>query len=222
MMRSARRALLATAALCAVAALAAQAQSGAAMTPSKAFGDTHDCSTYYPDTSRRLNQSGDVLIQYDVGVDGAVSHVKVMRSSGVQDLDQAALQCVSRHWRNTPALANGVPVASPGHQAIIRFTLSEPASDIGALAPYMSPLGASDPAPVANTSATDDEFPGIWVILVWVLGPLAILGWIVWGSRQWVFRWRDCPSCDARNRGIMPFLAPGYCSSCGTKFTPPS
>jgi TonB family protein len=187
-------------------------------TPSTAFGDTHDCVNYYPDISRRLNQSGDVLIQYDVGADGSVSDVKVVRSSGIRALDQAALQCVSQHWRNRPATANGIPIASPGHQAIIRFVLHDSPSDIGALAPYMSPIGPSNPAPVANASTSDDDSPSIWEILIWTLGPPAIFGWIVWGARRWVFRARSCPVCDARNRSILPFTLPGYCSSCGTRF----
>src|SRR5579871_2020477 len=43
-----------------------------AVTPSQALGRTHDCASYYPDVSRRLNETGDVLIHYDVGVDGAI------------------------------------------------------------------------------------------------------------------------------------------------------
>ena len=40
-------------------------------------GRTHDCASYYPDLSRRLNESGDVLVHYDVGVDGAITNVGV-------------------------------------------------------------------------------------------------------------------------------------------------
>ncbi|HEY0301321.1 MAG TPA: energy transducer TonB, partial [Rhizomicrobium sp.] len=87
--------------------------------PSRAVGGTHDCAAYYPDISRMLSESGDVQVGYDVAADGAISNVKVVRSSGFERLDRAAVQCVSRNWRNTPARRNGVPVASPDHPAII-------------------------------------------------------------------------------------------------------
>ena len=95
----------------------------AAPSPSKAVGRTHDCQSYFPDLSRRLNESGDVLIGYDVGVDGAISNVHIAKSSGSERLDNAAVSCVSSKWRNTPAMQGDTPVASPGHQAIIRFSL---------------------------------------------------------------------------------------------------
>lgn len=93
------------------------------VTPSKAVGRTHDCQSYFPDLSRRLNESGDVLVHYDVGVDGAISNVGVAKSSGSERLDNAAVSCVSSKWRNTPAMQGDTPVASPNHQAIIRFSL---------------------------------------------------------------------------------------------------
>ncbi len=93
------------------------------VTPSKAVGRTHDCATYYPDLSRRLNESGDVLVHYDVGVDGSINNVGVAKSSGSDRLDQAAVSCVSSRWRNTPAMNGDTPVASPNHQAIVRFSL---------------------------------------------------------------------------------------------------
>lgn len=93
------------------------------ITPSKQVGRTHDCNSYYPDLSRRLNESGDVLVHYDVGVDGAITNVGVAKSSGSDRLDQAAVSCVSTRWRNTPAMQGDTPVASPNHQAIVRFSL---------------------------------------------------------------------------------------------------
>ena len=91
--------------------------------PSKALGRTHDCQTFYPDISKRLNESGDVLVHYDVGTDGAITNVGVAKSSGSDRLDQAAVSCVSTRWRNTPAMNGSTPIASPGHQAIVRFSL---------------------------------------------------------------------------------------------------
>jgi protein TonB len=93
------------------------------VTPAKAVGRTHDCQSYYPDLSRRLNESGNVLIHYDVGVDGAITNVGVAKSSGSDRLDQAAVSCVSGKWKDTPAMQGNTAVASPGHQALIQFTL---------------------------------------------------------------------------------------------------
>ncbi|HEX4304341.1 MAG TPA: energy transducer TonB [Rhizomicrobium sp.] len=93
------------------------------VTPSKAVGRTHDCASYFPDLSRRLNESGNVLIHYDVGVDGSISNVGISKSSGSERLDNAAVSCVSSRWRNTPAMQGETAVASPNHQAIIQFTL---------------------------------------------------------------------------------------------------
>ena len=91
--------------------------------PSFAVGHTHDCSFLYPDMSRRLYESGDVLVRYDVGSDGAIDHVALAHSSGSERLDRAAVACVSGLWRNLPAYQDGTPIASPNHQAIIRFSL---------------------------------------------------------------------------------------------------
>ena len=93
-------------------------------TASKAVGRSHDCATFYPDLSKRLNESGDVLVHYDVGIDGVISNVGVAKSSGSDRLDQAAVTCVSTRWRNSPAMIGNTPVASPGHEAIIRFNLT--------------------------------------------------------------------------------------------------
>ena len=95
------------------------------ITPSRAVGTTHNCVSYYPELSRRMSESGDVLVGYDVGVDGVISNVHMIKSSGSDRLDLAALSCVRDVWRNTPATKSGVAVASPDHQAIVRFSLLE-------------------------------------------------------------------------------------------------
>jgi TonB family protein len=94
--------------------------------PSFAVGHTHNCAAFYPEMARRKNESGDVLVGYDVSADGSITHVAVVKSSGFPDLDLAAVTCVSTQWRNLPATKEGVAVASPGHRAIIRFQLEGP------------------------------------------------------------------------------------------------
>ena len=94
--------------------------------PSRAVGDTHNCSAFYPEESLKVQETGDVLVRYDVGADGGVSNVRIGTSSGSPRLDEAAILCVSIAWRNTPAMIGKVPVASPGHQAIVRFNIDAP------------------------------------------------------------------------------------------------
>lgn len=89
--------------------------------PSQPIGDTHTCAAYYPYLSTLLREPGDVLIHYDVSASGAISSVGIDKTSGIARLDQAAAICVTHHWRNTPAMQNGVAMASPGHRALIHF-----------------------------------------------------------------------------------------------------
>jgi protein TonB len=200
---------------------AAQDSVGSAFdVPSRALADSHNCAGYYPALSQRLSQSGSVLIGYDVSADGALTNVAVLQSSGFKGLDDAALLCVSQHWRNTPAMKHGVPVRSPGHRAIIQFTLSGSEAGLSMFRPYAMTAGRDKPGPVADIATADTGYSDMWEFLIWTLGPLAVIGWFVRWSRLFVFRRRDCPACDARNRGIVPFTLPGYCSTCGSKFAP--
>src|SRR6202000_1072933 len=75
----------------------------------------------YPLLSNLLHEGGTILLHYDVSVSGTVSGVGMEQSSGNERLDRAGVICVSRHWRNTPAIANGVAVASPHHLARVIF-----------------------------------------------------------------------------------------------------
>jgi TonB family protein len=89
--------------------------------PPRAVANTHNCDSYYPRAAAENFEEGDVIVGYDVSADGAISNIAVVRSSGYQRLDDAAFACVRERWHDTPAVLNGVAVASPGHQAVIRF-----------------------------------------------------------------------------------------------------
>jgi protein TonB len=90
--------------------------------PTAPLGSTHNCDAYYPPISQRLNEQGKVLVRYNVSADGTISGVTVLQSSGLPNLDQAALQCVQEHWKNAPAVQNGKPVASTS-EAVVSFEL---------------------------------------------------------------------------------------------------
>jgi protein TonB len=90
----------------------------AAPTPPRPVGRTHNCDSYYPDLSRRLNEQGVVVVQYEVGADGTISNVTVRTTSGSDRLDQAAVSCVSSRFRSEPATQGGKPVAVTTASAI--------------------------------------------------------------------------------------------------------
>ena len=92
--------------------------------PSKVIDGTHDCSAYYPAMDLVQQSGGTVLLQFDVGADGVISNVRLLKTSGSDIVDQAALTCVREKWRNTPATQNGIPVPTPGHRAYVRFTIA--------------------------------------------------------------------------------------------------
>jgi len=136
-----RAGLLALALLYPAAALAQNAPAAEPpTTPSAAVPGTHDCAAYFPVDAQRDNESGDVQVSYDVGADGTISNVRVVKTSGHYLLDRAAVACVSTAWRNTPAERGGIKIASAGHQAIIRFALTEPPPKSAPPAPEESDL----------------------------------------------------------------------------------
>lgn len=63
----------------------------------------------YPPQSRRLGETGVVLLRVELSETGNVALARVDRSSGFARLDEAALTAV-RTWRCTPATRNGQPV----------------------------------------------------------------------------------------------------------------
>ncbi len=60
----------------------------------------------YPDSAQLSGEQGDVVLDVKVGDDGKVRNVKVARSSGFDDLDNAAIEGVLG-WKFVPARENG-------------------------------------------------------------------------------------------------------------------
>ena len=63
----------------------------------------------YPVVSRRAGESGRVVLQVEIDVDGRIAAARIRTGSGFQRLDAAALSAVSR-WRCNPPLRDGRPV----------------------------------------------------------------------------------------------------------------
>lgn len=75
----------------------------------------------YPALSRRLRETGTVVLEVELDESGHVAAIHVDRSSGHARLDEAALSAV-RRWRCQPAQRNGVPIRGVARQPI-RFVL---------------------------------------------------------------------------------------------------
>ena len=67
----------------------------------------HHVAPVYPPIALAARKEGIVVLEAEIGEDGRVRNVRVLRSA--QLLDQAAVDAV-RQWVFTPTLLNGVPV----------------------------------------------------------------------------------------------------------------
>jgi protein TonB len=76
----------------------------------------------YPERARARGVEGEVTVEVEVGADGSVGDVRVVRSSGSALLDRAAERAV-RLWRFRPATEGGVAVADVVRLPPIRFEL---------------------------------------------------------------------------------------------------
>jgi protein TonB len=66
---------------------------------------------YYPDASRRANETGRCMVQATVAVDGRIIAAALQSSTGYERLDQACIQGV-RGQRMLPATEGGKPIES--------------------------------------------------------------------------------------------------------------
>ena len=70
-----------------------------------------------------MHQQGLVMLNVQVSADGRALDVSLAHSSGVNSLDQAAIQAV-RRWTFEPARIGGIAVASRV-DVPVRFSLSD-------------------------------------------------------------------------------------------------
>jgi protein TonB len=80
---------------------------------------TKCASSYYPPLAMRLNHEGVTTMTVHIGADGSVAGADVADSSGHDELDQAAVRCITNAWRFTPAKQNGQPVPSTKQYRIV-------------------------------------------------------------------------------------------------------
>ena len=63
----------------------------------------------YPRDSVRNREQGTVVVRYVVREDGTVSDVQILKSSGIQRLDDATIPFVGK-WRFSPGTRDGKPI----------------------------------------------------------------------------------------------------------------
>lgn len=91
------------------------------ITAPRTDGKAHECESQYPPLSRRLSEQGTVTVRFTVTAQGTVAGPTVVKSSGFQRLDAAAIQCTSR-WRYHPATRGGQALAVQT-EANVRYQL---------------------------------------------------------------------------------------------------
>ncbi|MFD2378253.1 energy transducer TonB [Ottowia pentelensis] len=65
----------------------------------------------YPAMSRRLGESGRVVVRVLIGTNGRAQEARIQQSSGYDRLDQVALETARDRWRYVPGTRGGVPEA---------------------------------------------------------------------------------------------------------------
>ena len=78
----------------------------------------------YPPASRRAGEAGTVQLRCYVSEAGKCSEVSVVKSSGYDKLDEAAVKEVQRNWRFVPGKEEGKPVAA-WHTFAVTFRLTD-------------------------------------------------------------------------------------------------
>ena len=73
---------------------------------------------YYPPLAERLNHQGETELSFTIAADGGVKDVKVTKSTGYDELDKAAVACVTE-FRHGPVTQQGHGVEVDGKTRIV-------------------------------------------------------------------------------------------------------
>jgi len=92
--------------------------------PARALDGTQNCDAFFPSAVRIHHREGSATIGYDIAADGSIANAQVLASSGTPEVGDAALDCVTTQWRNTPAIRDGIPFATTGYVVTISFATS--------------------------------------------------------------------------------------------------
>ena len=83
----------------------------AVVQPSSSAAYLNNPAPAYPAMSRRLGESGRVVVRVLIGPDGRAQEARIQKSSGYERLDQVALETARDRWRYVPGTRGGVPEA---------------------------------------------------------------------------------------------------------------
>lgn len=86
----------------------------AALIPPRIDREHSNIIPEYPSTSKRLGESGRVLVAVFILANGRAGEVQVLKSSGYARLDSAAVEHVQRDWKFVPARLDGEAIAAWG------------------------------------------------------------------------------------------------------------
>ena len=106
-------------ALAVLAALAASSAQALAEAPvqSPPPAKSHSCLDYYPEAAKNAGIEGITTLAFTVTEQGTVADLRIAKSSGNADLDNAAVTCASL-WHYKPARKDSKPVATPWQAAV--------------------------------------------------------------------------------------------------------
>ncbi len=83
----------------------------AVVQPSSSAAYLNNAAPPYPAMSRRLGETGRVVVRVLIGPDGRAQDARIQRSSGFDRLDQVALETARDRWRYVPGTRGGVAEA---------------------------------------------------------------------------------------------------------------
>jgi TonB family protein len=142
----------------------AQRSFGQSMTAPASIGVVHNCpaSQYYPDYERHAHIEGTTTLGFQIATDGSPKDFTIVKSSGDDGLDQAAIQCAA-NWRYRPAQQDGTPVEVPW-RTMVMWSLSAGPTYVP---PY--PIGGPHTCLERAARAASAPVPGR-VVLSYVVG----------------------------------------------------
>jgi TonB family protein len=113
-----------------------------------ALGAPHVCISDYPPAAIAARAEGTTTVGFTITESGKVADVRVVTSSGNEDLDNAAVTCADR-WIYRPAQKDGKPVAVPW-RATVRWAFALGDATLFAPTPLEQPHDCSAFAPAGG------------------------------------------------------------------------